>query len=31
MYISLGRSLFLNSNYLVSVTGGGPRSPRGHM
>ena len=24
-------SLFLYFNYLVSVTAGGPRSPRGHM
>ena len=25
------RSLFLNFNFLVSVTAGGPWSPRGHM
>ena len=24
-------SFFLNFNYLVSVTAGGPRSPRGHI
>ena len=29
--IHLSRSLFFNLNYLVSVTAGGPRSPRGHM
>ena len=29
--IDLSRSLFLYFNYLVSVTAGGPRSPRGHM
>ena len=29
--IHLRRSLFLYFNYLVSVTAGGPRSPRGHM
>ena len=29
--IHLSRSLFLYFNYLVSVTAGGPRSPRGHM
>ena len=29
--IHLSRSLFFNFNYLVSVTAGGPRSPRGHM
>ena len=29
--ILLSRSLFFNINYLVSVTAGGPRSPRGHM
>ena len=28
---NLSRSLFLYFNYLVSVTAGGPRSPRGHM
>ena len=27
----LSRSLFLYFNYLVSVTAGGPVSPRGHM
>ena len=27
----LSRSLYLNFNYLVSVTAGGPVSPRGHM
>ena len=25
------KSLFLNLNYLVSITAGGPVSPRGHM
>ena len=30
-YIHLSRSLYLYFNYLVSVTAGGPRSPRGHM
>ena len=29
--IHLSRRLFINFNYLVSVTAGGPRSPRGHM
>ena len=29
--IHLSRSLFLNFNYLLSVTAGGPESPRGHM
>ena len=29
--IHLSRSLYLYFNYLVSVTAGGPRSPRGHM
>ena len=29
--IHLSRSLFLYFNYLVSVTAGGPVSPRGHM
>ena len=29
--IPLSRSLFLYFNYLVSVTAGGPESPRGHM
>ena len=29
--IHLSRSLFLNFNHLVSVTAGGPVSPRGHM
>ena len=29
--IYLSRSLFLYFNYLVSVTAGGPESPRGHM
>ena len=29
--IHLSRSLFLYFNYLVSVTAGGPESPRGHM
>ena len=29
--IHLGRSLFLYLTYLVSVTAGGPMSPRGHM
>ena len=29
--IHLSRSLFLYFNYLVSVTAGEPRSPRGHM
>ena len=29
--VHLGRSLFLYFNYLVSVTAGGPVSPRGHM
>ena len=29
--IHLSRSLFLNFNYLVSVTACGPVSPRGHM
>ena len=29
--IHLSRSLFFNFNYLVSVTAGGPKSPRGHM
>ena len=29
--IYLSRSLFLYPNYLVSVTAGGPASPRGHM
>ena len=30
-YIQLSSSLYLNFNYLVSVTAGGPVSPRGHM
>ena len=30
-YKHLSRSLFLNFNYLVSVTAGGPVSPQGHM
>ena len=29
--IHLSRSLYLYFNYLVSVTAGGPRSPRGHI
>ena len=29
--IHLSRSLYSYFNYLVSVTAGGPRSPRGHM
>ena len=29
--IKLGRGLFLYFNYLLSVTSGGPVSPRGHM
>ena len=29
--IHLSRSLFLYFNFLVSVTAGGPESPRGHM
>ena len=29
--IHLSRSLFLYFNYLVSVTAGGPKSPRGHI
>ena len=29
--LHLSRRLFLYFNYLVSVTAGGPRSPRGHM
>ena len=29
--IHLHRSRFLNFNFLVSVTAGGPESPRGHM
>ena len=29
--LHLSRSLFLYFNYLVSVTAGGPESPRGHM
>ena len=29
--IHLSRSLFLYFNYLMSVTAGGPESPRGHM
>ena len=29
--IHLSRSLYLYFNYLVSVTAGGPVSPRGHM
>ena len=29
--IHLSKSLFLYFNYLVSVTAGGPESPRGHM
>ena len=29
--IHLSRRLFLYFNYLVSVTAGGPESPRGHM
>ena len=29
--IHLSRSLFLYFNNLVSVTAGGPESPRGHM
>ena len=29
--IHLSRSFFSYFNYLVSVTAGGPRSPRGHM
>ena len=28
---NLSRSLFLYFKYLVSVTAGGPESPRGHM
>ena len=32
VYTSLvSRSLYLNFNFLVSVTAGGPVSPRGHM
>ena len=31
VYTPLSRSLFLYFNYLVSVTAGGPVSPRGHM
>ena len=30
-HIPLRRSLYLNFNYLVSVTAGGPVCPRGHM
>ena len=30
-YLDLSRSLFLHFNYVVSVTAGGPVSPRGHM
>ena len=29
--VNLSRSLYLYFNYLVSVTAGGPASPRGHM
>ena len=29
--IHLRRNIYLYFNYLVSVTAGGPRSPRGHM
>ena len=29
--IHLSRRLYLNFNYLVSVTAGGPVSPRGHL
>ena len=29
--IHLSRSLFVYFNYVVSVTSGGPVSPRGHM
>ena len=29
--IHLGKSIFSHFNYLVSVTAGGPRSPRGHI
>ena len=31
MGVHLSRSLYLNFNYLVSVTAGGPVTPRGHM
>ena len=30
-YLNLSRILFLYFNSLLSVTGGGPESPRGHM